>query len=58
VADRTEKKDDGSLLMLQQQLGQACYTVDSTSESNKNVQEQFTYSADIIRNVTEKLHQN
>ena len=50
------KKDDGSLLMLQQQLGQLANTVDNKlSESNKNVQEQFKYSADIIRNVTEKL---
>jgi len=51
-----EKKDDGSLLMLQQQLNQLAGAVDSKlSESNKNVQEQFKYSADIIRNVTEKL---
>jgi len=51
-----EKKEDGSLLMLQQQLGQLAQAVDSKlSESNKNVQEQFKHSADIIRNVTEKL---
>lgn len=51
-----EKKEDGSLLMLQQQLGQLANAVDSKlSESNKNVQEQFKHSADIIRNVTEKL---
>ena len=51
-----EKKDDGSLLMLQQQLSQLANAVDSKlSESNKNVQEQFKHSADIIRNVTEKL---
>ncbi|MCX6722327.1 MAG: DNA recombination protein RmuC [Candidatus Staskawiczbacteria bacterium] len=42
--------------MLQQQLNQLTGAVDSKlSESNKNVQEQFKYSADIIRNVTEKL---
>ncbi|MCX6720406.1 MAG: DNA recombination protein RmuC [Candidatus Staskawiczbacteria bacterium] len=59
---RREKKDlpaqagDGSLLMLQQQLNQVAQAVDSKlSESNKNVQEQFKHSADIIRNVTEKL---
>jgi DNA recombination protein RmuC len=51
-----EKKDEGSLLMLQQQLGQLANAVDTKlSESNKNVQEQFKHSADIIRNVTEKL---
>lgn len=50
------EKNEGSLLMLQQQLGQLASAVDSKlSESNKNVQEQFRHSADIIRNVTEKL---
>jgi len=47
---------DNSLLMLQQQIGQIAQAVDSKlSESNKNVQEQFKHSADIIRNVTERL---
>jgi len=51
-----ENKTEGSLLMLQQQLNQVAQAVDSKlSESNKNVQEQFKHSADIIRNVTEKL---
>ena len=51
-----EKKDDSSLLMLGQQLSQLASAVDNKlSESNKNVQEQFKHSADIIRNVTEKL---
>jgi DNA recombination protein RmuC len=51
-----EKKDEGSLLMLQQQINQIANAVDvKLSESNKNVQEQFKHSADIIRNVTEKL---
>jgi len=51
-----ENKNDGSLLMLQQQIGQIAQAVDSKlSESNKNVHEQFKQSADIIRNVTEKL---
>ncbi|MEK7080264.1 MAG: DNA recombination protein RmuC, partial [Patescibacteria group bacterium] len=50
------EKNDGSLLMLQQQIGQIAQAVDSKlSESNKNAQEQFKHSADIIRNVTEKL---
>lgn len=51
-----EKKDDGQLLMLQQQIGQIAQAVDiKLSESNKNAQEQFRHSTDIIRNVTEKL---
>ncbi len=50
------KKDDSSLLMLQQQIAQIANAVDSKlSESNKNAQEQFKHSADIIRNVTERL---
>ena len=50
------KRDDNSLLMLQQQINQIAQAVDvKLSESNKNVQEQFKHSADIIRNVTEKL---
>lgn len=52
----TENKNDSSLLMLQQQIAQIGHAVDSKlSESNKNAQEQFKHSADIIRNVTEKL---
>jgi DNA recombination protein RmuC len=54
--DLTAQAGDGSMLMLQQQLNQLASAVDNKlSESNKNVQEQFKYSADIIRNVTEKL---
>jgi len=50
------KENDNSLLMLQQQINQIANAVDvKLSESNKNVQEQFKHSADIIRNVTEKL---
>jgi len=53
---KPEKKEEGSLLMLQQQINQIASVVDTKlSESNKNVQEQFRHSADIIRNVTEKL---
>jgi len=53
---KAESQENGSLLMLQQQLGQIAQAVDSKlSESNKNAQEQFKHSADIIRNVTEKL---
>jgi DNA recombination protein RmuC len=52
----TENKNDGSLLMLQQQLNQIAQAVDTKlSESNRNVQDQFKHSADIIKNVTEKL---
>ena len=51
-----ENKNENSFLLLQQQLNQVAQAVDSKlSESNKNVQEQFKHSADIIRNVTEKL---
>jgi len=51
-----ENKNDGSFLILQQQIGQIAQAVDlKLSESNKNAQEQFKHSADIIRNVTEKL---
>ncbi len=51
-----EKKDEGALLMLQQQINQIAQTVDTKlSESNKNVQDQFKHSADIIKNVTEQL---
>ena len=51
-----EKKDDSSFLLLQQQINQIAQAVDSKlSESNKNLQEQFKHSSDIVRNVTEKL---
>jgi DNA recombination protein RmuC len=53
---RPEKHDSGSLLLIQQQISKIVEAVDTKlSESNKNTQEQFKYSADIIRNVTEKL---
>jgi len=55
-AGSEQKQGDNSLLLLQQQIGQIAQAVDSKlSESNKNAQKQFKYSADIIRNVTEKL---
>jgi len=55
-ASSGQEKNEGSLLMLQQQISQIAQAVDSKlSESNKNAQEQFKHSADIIRNVTEKL---
>jgi len=55
-ASSGQEKNEGSLLMLQQQISQIANAVDSKlSESNKNAQEQFRHSADIIRNVTEKL---
>jgi len=51
-----QKQDDNSFLLLQQQIGQIANAVDTKlSESNKNAQEQFKHSADIIRNVTERL---
>ncbi|MDO8486394.1 MAG: DNA recombination protein RmuC [Candidatus Staskawiczbacteria bacterium] len=52
----SEKKGDNSLLMLQQQINQVSQVLDSKlSESNKNLQQQFSQSAKIIRDVTEKL---
>ena len=51
-----QNQNDNSFLILQQQINQIAQAVDSKlSESNKNVQEQFKHSADIIKNVTEKL---
>ena len=50
------KKDDNSFLLLQQQINQIAQSVDTKlSESNKNAQDQFKYSTDIIKNVTEQL---
>jgi len=51
-----EKRDDSSLLMLQQQMNHISQVLDSKlSESNKSLQQQFSQSATIIRDVTEKL---
>ncbi|HQK63940.1 MAG TPA: DNA recombination protein RmuC, partial [Candidatus Staskawiczbacteria bacterium] len=51
-----KKEDSGQFLMLQQQINQIAQAVDTKlSESNKNVQEQFRHSAEIVKNVTEKL---
>src|SRR3989344_6154875 len=50
------KKDNNSFLLLQQQINQIAQSVDTKlSESNKNAQDQFKYSTDIIKNVTEQL---
>jgi len=50
------EKSDSSLLMLQQQMNHISQVLDSKlSESNKALQQQFSQSANIIRNVTEKL---
>ena len=51
-----EKKEDNSLFMLQQQINQITQELrGGLSESNKNAQDQFRHSADIIKNITEKL---
>jgi DNA recombination protein RmuC len=51
-----EKKDDQSLLMLQNQINSLSQTLDSKlGESTKAIREQFGASAKIIRDVTEKL---
>lgn len=50
------KKDDGQLLMLQQQINQISQVLDAKlSESNKNSQVQFSESAKIIGDVRERL---
>jgi len=50
------KKDDGAMLMLQQQINQISQVLDSKlSESNKNAQFQFNQSAKIIGDVRERL---
>lgn len=50
------KKDDGSLVMLQNQINHISQVLDAKlSESNKNTQDQFRHSAEIIKNVTEQL---
>src|SRR6185436_2453854 len=50
------KKDDSAMLMLQQQVNQISQELrGGLSESNKNAQEQFRHSTDIIKNITEKL---
>lgn len=51
-----DNKNDNSLLMLQQQIGEIAKAVDlKLSESNKNVQEQFKHSSQLVQNVTEQL---
>jgi DNA recombination protein RmuC len=55
---KSEEKpqDNNALLVLGQQINQIAQAVDSKlSESNKNLQQQFSHSANIIRDVTEKL---
>ncbi len=50
------KKDDGGLVMLQNQLNHISQVLDSKlSESNKNAQFQFSQSAKIIGDVRERL---
>ena len=52
----SEKKDEGSFLLLQQQINQIAQAVDSKlSESNKNAQFQFSQSSKIIGDVMERL---
>jgi DNA recombination protein RmuC len=53
---KPEKKEDNSLLLLQQQMNQLSQVLDrKLSESNKSAQVQFSQSAKIIRDVTERL---
>lgn len=56
LTDLKEKPNQDSLLMIQQQLSQVTDQLSKgLSESNKSIQEQGRLSADIIKNVTEKL---
>lgn len=56
IRKKPESSKDNSFLMIQQQINQISQVLDSKlSESNKNAQSQFLYSADIIKNITEKL---
>lgn len=51
-----EKRDDQSLLMIQQQINEVARAVDSKlGESTRAMQQQFGQSAQIVRDVTEKL---
>jgi len=51
-----EKKDDSAMLMLSQQVNHIGQVIDKKlSESNKTAQVQFSQSARIIKDVTEKL---
>lgn len=53
---KSDKPDEKSLLLIQQQLSQVTEQLSKgLSESNKTIQEQSRQSADIIKNVTEKL---
>ena len=56
ISKGTWGRKDESLLMLQQQLNNISQVLDNKlSESNKTIQQQFGQSAQIIREVTEKL---
>ena len=56
LSKKKPEKQSDALIMLQQQLNHINKTLDvKLSESQKSVQDQFSQSAKIIRNVTEKL---
>jgi DNA recombination protein RmuC len=53
---QNNKSSDGQMLMLQQQINNLANVLDlKLSESNKNLQTQFSQSSKIITDVTEKL---
>lgn len=53
---KKEEKDVQALLLLQNQIQEIIRTLDSKmSETNKNIQEQFSRNIQIIKEVTEKL---
>src|SRR3990167_6792354 len=54
--NKEPERDDRPLLMLQNQMNEITRTLDSKlGESTRSMQRQFTESAKIIRDVTEKL---
>jgi len=56
LGEKSEAKDEKSLLMLQQQLNQLAEQLNrGLAESRETIQKQFSSSANIIKDVTEKL---
>jgi len=55
-SNKKEPKEDQSLLMLQNQIQEIIRTLDmKMSETNKNIQDQFSKNIEIIKDITERL---
>jgi len=55
-SNKKESKEDQSLLMLQNQIQEIIRTLDmKMSETNKNIQDQFSKNIEIIKDITERL---